>query len=70
MSSSRNIADRTYHQTRSSFVRNWAKDDRVLCRNLTRNSEIYYEAKILKVIESQFGPIYTVHYQVLISYKP
>ena len=69
MSSSRNIADRT-RSCSGAGRRNWAKDDRVLCRHLTRNPEIYYEAKILKVVESQFGPIYTVHYQVLIFYKP
>ena len=41
----------------------WKKDDRVLCRHL--NSEVYYQAKIQSVETNEFGPVYSIHYQVL-----
>ena len=70
MRSTRNRNQEITNQVKSNFADDvvppkWKKDDRVLCRYLTLNPEIYYEAKIVKVTESQNGPIYSIHYQVL-----
>ena len=41
----------------------WKKNEHVLCRHM--NSEVYYEAKIQSVEKNEFGPVYSIHYQVL-----
>ena len=73
MRSTRNRNQEITNQVKSNFADDvvppkWKKDDLVLCRYLTLNPEIYYEAKIVKVTESQNGPIYSIHYQVLRSF--